>query len=109
LLVSKLPGPGQYSCEVNVKNGIIYNSKYKSPTYRSFGAALRQSLSVQNTSCNPYDDLWLYFDDLVLAPGPGAYPVPSEFGVYESKYLHQSQSSGKFPTKKEEKSIVVTS
>ena len=77
---SKMIEPGAMNIAYDTKYqinklGQFFNSKYKNSRCRSFGKSLRDSKKK--------------FSDV---PGPGNYPMPSEFGLYESSQaLKQAQ------------------
>ncbi len=73
------PGPGHYPvCPGISKTGSYFLSNFKSSLCRTFGSKLPDTnlTSLSWTS---------------QTPGPGAYPAPSEFGVYraQDKYIKE--------------------
>lgn len=73
----KTPGPGHYSIHSSISgNGAYCLSKYRSVFCRAFGGQAKRALSKP-----------------LNVPGPGAYQVPSEFGVYraQDKYVRESE------------------
>jgi len=75
--ISGYPGPGNYNTrnvELN-KEGRYSLSKMQNSKVRSFGSSARKSLNERSQSNSQF----------ILAPGPGNYRIPSDFGYYANK------------------------
>ena len=71
----KVPGPGSYnysSLEIS-PDGNYFLSRMQSAKCHKFGRDTRLTFKNRSKSNNSW----------TLAPGPGSYRVPSEFGYYE--------------------------
>lgn len=88
-----LPGPGHYNqATVIPKNGLLFCSKYTSSMCRRFGTESREGI----TSKEPATRIYLFIYTIkIVTPGPGAYHLPSEFGInqFQEKNIEDTQEN----------------
>ena len=76
------PGPGAYEPKLNMTGeGKYYIQKFKSSGAKTFYHSNRKTLQNKSTA--------------KLAPGPGAYQMPSDFGIYGKKQSRATTSFAK--------------
>lgn len=77
------PGPGKYDSSTIQLNpqGKYSLSKLQNSKVRSFGSAKRKSLNENSQSNKFYN----------LAPGPGNYRLPSDFGYYVNRKFYMKE------------------
>jgi len=70
------PGPGSYDLKTVLSESFV--SKFKSSMGKTFGHNMRATLTLSTKN---------------IAPGPGAYKMPSDFGYYESAQPQTTRES----------------
>ena len=80
--LNKFPGPGKYDSTQLL--GRIFNSKYKT----NDGFSMGERHYVKDSRHN--------------YPGPGSYALPSDFGIYQSKYADKYPKENVYPEPKHE-------
>ena len=90
------PGPGQYKKKALLlsSRGEYFFSKYKGSQCRTFSRGARNPLDIKNNGTLPPGHGHGHGSvNLLGAPGPGYYRIPSDFGYYESKKLRRTSTA----------------